>query len=122
MENLVVIMNGVQFPECSDIEINREIKTGQRVIPIHGEKVMTFESKYTFTISWEGLSAEYMEQMNAIFSSPAGIMLTVNDDYSQDGIFNQKRVLLQSIKTKATSNGTNVEIQLVEQEKVEGIR
>ena len=122
MENLTVIMNGIEFPQCSGIEIDRAIKTGYRVIAIHNEKVMTFESRYTFVISWEALSAEYMEQMNAIFSSPAGIMLTVNDDYSQDGVFDQKHVVLQSVKTKATSNGTNVTIELIEQEKVEGIR
>ena len=122
MENLIVVMNGVEFPQCSDIEINREIKTGQRVVAIRGERVMTFESKYTFTISWEGLSAEYMEQMNRIFTSPSGIRLTVNDDYSQDGLFDQKQVILKSVKTKATASGTNVTIELVEQEKVEGIR
>ena len=122
MENNIIILNGIEFPECSSIQIDRKISTGQRLIPIQGERVTTFESIYTFTISWEGLDDESCRQMNAIFSSPAGIMLTCHDAYSQDEIFDQRKVLLQSVQTKVTSNGTDVKIVLEEKEKVTGIR
>lgn len=122
MENNVIILNGIEFPECSSIQIDRKISTGQRLIPIRGERVTTFESSYTFTISWEGLDEESCQQMNSIFNSPAGIMLTCHDAYSVEEIFNQKKVLLKSVQTKVTSNGTDVVIVLEEQEKVTGIR
>lgn len=122
MENNIVVLNGVQFPECSSIQIDRKISTGQRLIPVRGETITTFESLYIFTISWEGLDEESCRQMNAIFTSPAGIMLTCHDAYSAEEIFNQKKVLLKSVQTKVTSSGTDVVIVLEEQEKVTGIR
>lgn len=122
MENNIIVLNGVQFPECTDLQISRQITTGQRVIPVKGEKISTLESKYTFVISWDVLDEEYMEQMNAIFNSPAGIMLTCKDDYAVDGLFNQKKVVLTNIVTTSKSTGTGVTIHLQEIEKVTGIR